>query len=154
MSRAVSRDDTAKYTGPNLPVPARASPYPTSRLAPPTTLVDHAREIERAGVSLALQTNAQLRLIAEQIRFLQEQARRIVEQAELHLSLHRVPVSFRREPGHVYHLYRNAAGALLFSLLSPSDYGGEPPHEYQGSYRLEHDDSWTPIVDGNGAQAP
>ena len=53
--------------------------------------------------------------------------------------------SFRRARGSVYHLYRNDADALCFSLLSPSDHGGDPPNEYLGSYRLEEDDSWTRV---------
>jgi hypothetical protein len=149
----VTDDNTKKYSGPNLAVPPRLSPYPTSRLARATTLVDHAREIERAGASLAHQTNAQLRLIAEQIRFLQEQARRIVEQADVHLKLHRIPCSFRRLPGNVYHVYQKEDGPA-FSLLSPDDYGGEPPHPYAGSYRLEDDDSWTRMDDDGSVDSP
>jgi hypothetical protein len=138
-------DPPPKYSGPNVTLPERASPYPVTRQARPITLVDHAREIERASASLAHQTNAQLRFIAEQIRWLQEQARRIVEEAAAHLDLHRTPCPFQRLQGHTYHLYRKH-GAVFFSMLSPEDYGGHPPHEYLGSHRLEEDDSWTDVT--------
>lgn len=137
-------DGSHKYQGPNLTLPERASPYPTARGNSAITLVDTAREIERAGESLAHQTNAQLRLIAEQIRWLQEQAQRIVHEAERNLELHRARCSFRRVPGNTYHLYRSENGTF-FSLLSPADYGGAPPHEFLGSYRLEPDDTWTEL---------
>src|SRR5690606_20883736 len=94
----------------------------------------------------AHQTNVQLRLIAEQIRWLQEQARRILDEAEAHLDLHRVECPFRRLHGHTYHLYRKRDGVRVFSMLSPRDYGGNPPHEYLGSHRLEEDDSWTDVT--------
>lgn len=135
-------DGTHKYQGPNVTLPERASPYPTTRNTSAISLVDTVREIERAGASLAHQTDAQLRLIAEQIRWLQEKARRVVEQAEQNLLLHRARCSFRKLAGNTYHLYRTG-DATFFSLLSPDDYGGNPPHEFVGSFRLEPDDTWT-----------
>lgn len=133
---------TIKYQGPSLAAPNRASPYPLARGSSPITLVDTAREIERASESIAHQTNAQLRLIAEQIRWLQEQARRIVEHAEDNLSLHRARCAFRKAAGNTYHLYRQGEETFL-SLLSPADFGGDPPHDFLGSFRLEADDTWT-----------
>lgn len=138
------RNPAEKYTGQNLDLPAHSLPYPTSRLSASISLVDTAREIERAHESIARQTHAQLKLIAEQIRYLQAQAQRIVSDAEANLELHRARCSFRRVPGHAYHLYEKDDGRF-FSLLSPNDYGGSPPHRYLGSYRLEADDSWTPL---------
>ena len=43
-----------------------------------------------------------------------------------------------------YHLYERENGTLYFSMLSPDDWGGEAPHTFRGSYRLEADMSWTP----------
>ncbi|MFW6202006.1 MAG: DUF2452 domain-containing protein, partial [Gemmatimonadota bacterium] len=43
----------------------------------------------------------------------------------------------------VYHLYRKDDDTLYFSMLSPDDWGGEPPHAHEGSYRLGADMSWT-----------
>jgi hypothetical protein len=33
---------------------------------------------------------------------------------------------------------------VYFSMLSPADWGGAPPHAFEGSYRLEADMRWTP----------
>jgi hypothetical protein len=124
--------------------PAHSSPYPVSRLAPGFELTDLAREIEQADQAINSRVSAQLRVIAEQVRSLQDQARRILEQAREDQRLHRARCAFRRNPGHLYHLYEEPDGSLAFSLLSPDDWRGRPPRRFVGSYRLEADMSWTP----------
>ena len=123
---------------------ANSSPYPVSRLAPGFGLVDLAREIEQADQSVAWRLEAQLRVIADQVKALQSQARDILQQAKSDQRLHHARCTFRRIPGHVYHLYQEADGATAFSMLSPDDWGGRPPRPFLGSYRLENDMSWTP----------
>lgn len=124
--------------------PARTSPYPVSRLAPAHELVDVAREIESADRMLGAVVSGKLEVIAEQIRALQEEARAILEQAKSDLDLHRAECTFRKRPGHVYHAYRRADGRAYLSMLSPEEWG-TPPHEHLGSFRLELDQSWTPL---------
>lgn len=124
---------------------ARSSPYPTSRLAPAFGLVELAAELEQADRMINGRTNAQLEVIAEQIRQLQAQARRLLEKAREDMQLHQARCGFRKIPGKIYHLYRDASGQLQFSMLSPEDWGGQPPQEYLGSYRLEPDMGWTAV---------
>jgi len=124
--------------------PAHTSPYGLSRLAPAITLVDTAKEIERADELIGTVAHAKLKTIADQIRALQQQARGVLEEAKRDLELHRASCSFSRRPGHTYHLYEKADGALYWSMLSPADWGDEPPHRFTGTYRLEADQSWTP----------
>ncbi len=137
-----------RYRGPNHHGPDRSAPYPVSRLAPAVELVDLAQEIARADEVIRARSNAELRLIAEQIRSLQAKAREILEAAQRDQDLHRIPCSCRRVPGKVYHLYRRDDGSRYFSLLSPADWGGHPPHTHQGAYRLEPDMRWTPVEAG------
>lgn len=121
------------------------SPYPLSRLSAPHDLVDVAREIQAADSTLGGVTVAKLRTIAEQIRALQAQAARVLEEARHSSDLHRAACSFKRRPGHIYHLYRKRTDAALYwSMLSPEEWG-TPPDEFQGSYRLEVDMTWTPV---------
>ena len=122
----------------------RSSPYPVSRLAPAFGLVELARELELADQMVSGRANAQLAQIAQQIRSLQAQAREVMEAAHTDLQLHRAQCNFKRIPGKVYHLYRHNNGQLHFSMLSPDDWRGSPPHEFVGSYRLETDMSWAP----------
>jgi hypothetical protein len=131
--------DATKHEGPD-----HSSPYPVSRLAPAFDLVDVAREIQKADALLVDVASEKLRLIAEQIRGLQEQAQTIMAEAKRDAELHRAACNFVKRPGKTYHLYRNSNDALYFSMLSPADWKGAPPDRYEGSYRLEIDQSWTP----------
>lgn len=135
--------DYTKHQGDNHEGDARSAPYPVSRLAPSTDLVDLAQQIAQADAMVNHRVGAQLHVIAEQIRHLQQQARAVLEAAERDQALHRAACQFKRIPGRTYHLYRRNGGQLYFSLLSPADWGDQPPHDFQGSYRLENDMSWT-----------
>jgi hypothetical protein len=126
-------------------VPTRALPYPASRLAPRFELVDMAQEIEKADQALGMVVGGKLEVIRDQMRALQEEARRLLEEARVSARLHRARCNFRKIPGKVYHLYRRADDDLYFSMLSPADWRGSPPHSFEGSYRLEVDMSWTAI---------
>jgi hypothetical protein len=125
--------------------PAHASPYPMQRLAPAVQLVDLAAQIAEADQQVASRVSAQLQVIADQVKALQAQARRILEQARQDQQLNHARCAFKRIPGRLYHLYRRPDQGLEFSLLSPADWGGQPPQPYVGSYRLEPDYSWTPL---------
>jgi hypothetical protein len=127
----------------------RAAPYALSRLSGPVSLVDTAREIEQANTLIASTANAQLTLIAEQMAYLRQEAERVLERARVNAALHQAEARFVRHPGKVYHLYErsDAQGVkrAYWSLLAPGDWGGTPPHPFVGSYRLESDQSWTPL---------
>jgi len=137
-----SREDGTPQ--PDAARPDHASPYPVSRLAPAFDLVDAAREIEKADELLAVAVGHELLLIAEQMRGLRAKAQQILERAQRDSVLHRARCEFQRRPGKTYHLYRRPNDELYFSMLSPEDWNGSPPHEHRGSYRLEADMSWTP----------
>jgi len=128
-----------------------SAPYPVSRLAPGFGLVDLAREIEQADQMVASRMGSQLQVIAEQVKALQTQAHQILARAHEDQRLHHARCSFRRIPGHVYHLYEEPDGSLAFSMLSPADWHGQPPKPFCGSYRLENDMSWAPA---DGVEQP
>ena len=119
------------------------SPYPVSRMAPAFELVDLAKEISRADDMLSVQTSGKLRLLADQIRNLQEEAHKILHETRRNQELHRAECSFGKKAGQVYHLYRREDGTLLFSMLSPAEWGEKLVHAFEGSFRLEADMSWT-----------
>jgi hypothetical protein len=124
--------------------PSAASRFPLSRMSAPHDLVDVAREIQSADAMLSAVVGGKLEAIARQIRTLQLEARHTLELARVHAELHRAACSFKKRPGQVYHLYRREDGEPYFSLLSVADWGGQPPHAYAGSYRLEADMQFTP----------
>jgi predicted HD phosphohydrolase len=123
----------------------RSSPYPVSRLAPAFQAPELAEEIGRAESMLSARTSAKLRVIADQIKSLQAEARKVLDEARDEHALTHAECAFKRLPGKVYHLYQRPDGRRYFSMLSPEDWRGEPPHPYLASYRLEADYSWTPL---------
>ncbi len=137
-------DDLSRYRGDNVTAPARAAPYGTSRLAPAIDLVDTARQIAEADNVIGTVVNAKLEVIAEQIRHLQQQAREVLQRAMDDAQMHRAECRFRKRVGETYFLYRRGDATQYFSMLSPDDWNGEPPHEPMGAYRLEADMSWSP----------
>jgi len=131
--------------------PDHSAPYPVSRLAPAFHNPDLAAELARAEQMLSARTGAKLRVLADQIKSLQQAALRVLEEAREEQALSQAQCAFKRIPGRTYHLYRQPDGRAFFSMLSPADWGGRPPHGFVGSYRLESDWSWTPA---EGAAEP
>lgn len=124
---------------------ANSLPYASSRLGPNIELINLAEEIAHAEHTLKTGLNARLDVIAQQIRHLQQEAHQILEQAQRDEALHQVPCHFKRRPGKTYHLYEKHDGRSYFAMLSPTEWGGKPPHTYLGSFRLENDMSWTNV---------
>lgn len=139
------KDDPKKYQGTAHEGPDRSSPYPVSRLAPAIELVDLAREIGEADRMLNVRVSSKLKVIADQIRALQNEARSVLDEAKQDQELNHARCSFQRKPGNAYHLYKEKNGSTYFSMLSPDDWQGKPPHDFIGSYRLESDMSWTKL---------
>jgi len=140
----MSGEQDHRYTGPNHLGPSHSSPYPTSRLQGPLSLVDLAKELELASASVSSHAGARLQTILEQMRALQVQAQEILQKAKADLDLHQAECRFKRSVGRIYHVYRRPDESLYFSMLSPEDHSGAAPHEYIASYRLEADQSFTP----------
>lgn len=122
------------------------SPYPVSRLSPAFDLVDLAKEIARADNILGVHTSGKLELLADQIRNLQQEALTILEKTKLSQEIHRAECGFQKKVGRTYHLYRKNEKKLVLSLLSPADWGERLPYDFEGSFRLENDMSWTRIT--------
>ena len=135
---------SAKHSGPNHQGSDSTSSYPVSRLAPQVELVDLAHQIATADATVNIRVSAKLKVIADQIKALQSEAKSILADAQQDQNLHRSGCNFKRIPGKIYHLYQKAENKSYFSMLSPDDWKGKPPHQYINSFRLEYDMSWTP----------
>jgi hypothetical protein len=128
------------------------SPYPVSRLSAHMPLVDLAKEISQADNMVNTRVTGQLKVIAEQIRQLQATARKVLEDGQRDQELHHAQCNFKRQPGKTYYLYKKPGGQTYFSMLSPEEWGGQPPHSFIAAYRLEADMSWTAEADINAPQ--
>ncbi|XP_012264022.2 uncharacterized protein C1orf50 homolog isoform X1 [Athalia rosae] len=124
---------------------ALVNPSASAKKAP-NDLVMLAMEIQKADDFVKANACNKLQIIAEQMKFLQKQAENVLQEAKQNTYLHHAACNFRKQPGHVYHIYLRESGQTYFSMLSPEEWGGNgPPHIYKGSYRLEHDHSWTSV---------
>ncbi|GAU95121.1 hypothetical protein RvY_06796 [Ramazzottius varieornatus] len=112
-------------------------------------LIGLARQIQTADKFTQAVVVNKLSFIVDQIRYLQEQARKVLEEAQTASDLHHVPCNFKRRPGNIYHLYERPevgrTNSRLFSMLSPQEWGSKCPYQHLGSYKLQHDMSWTPL---------
>lgn len=108
-------------------------------------MVEEADDYTKATVG------GKLELIAEQIKGLQKQARSILETAQRDVELNHARCNFKRRVGQIYHLYRrkvkDSDDMVVWSMLSPEDWQGNPPDKFLGSYRFEGDHSWTKVED-------
>lgn len=75
------------------------------------------------------------------------QARGILEKAKLEKELHQAACNLMKKPGQVYYYYKRKSGQNYLTIMSPSDWGQNCPHEFLGAYRLEYDNSWVPLKD-------
>jgi len=121
--------------------------YPIRTLDPPISIVDRAKEIEKADQWLKAGVSQKLDLILKQIKSLQEQAKEILQKAEEDARLHRILCNFEKKPGMILHLYKKQNGEEYFSLLSPEEWGN-PPHQFLGSFKLNIDMSFEKIRSG------
>jgi len=119
------------------------NPYRTNKPATSSDLVDLASQIQQAGKFTKAGVTSKLQVIADQVRFLQMQAKKVLDDASRDTELHTVACNFIKQPGTIYHLYQRESSQRYFSVLSPEEWGGNPPHKFLGSYRLEADQSWT-----------
>lgn len=86
-----------------------------------------------------------MNIIIEQVQFLQEQARGILEKAKVEKELHQAACNVLKRPGTCYYYYERESGQRYMTIMSPSDWGSKCPHTFLGAYRLEYDNSWTPL---------
>ena len=125
----------------------KSSTFPLSRLSASLQPINQEETLQVAKHLLSAVAQGKLQLLVEQINFLHQQARRVMEEASSSLQLHQVQCAFQKRAGHQYYLYlkkgaSEGESSLYFSLLSPQDWEGNPPHSFQGAFLLQEDLSW------------
>mmetsp|Transcript_16291 Transcript_16291/g.42268 ORF Transcript_16291/g.42268 Transcript_16291/m.42268 type:complete len:214 (+) Transcript_16291:276-917(+) len=120
-----------------------------TKMHDPSDLIELARFVQQADSHTKAMVGGKLELISEQIKLLQTQAQTVLEDARRDLELSHAKCNFQRKPGNTYHLYKKelpeGGEEAFFSMLSPLEWSGNPPHDYIDSYRLEPDMSWTQV---------
>ncbi|CAE1326691.1 Uncharacterized protein C1orf50 homolog,Uncharacterized protein C1orf50 [Acanthosepion pharaonis] len=111
----------------------------------PSDLVDLAKQIQKGNEFVKANTVNQLTVIAEQIRQLQKQARKVLEKSHQDTMLHQAACNMVKKPGTIYYLYQRPSGQNYLSIISPQEWGDSCSNRYLGGFRLEFDQSWTPM---------
>ncbi|XP_005110149.1 uncharacterized protein C1orf50 homolog [Aplysia californica] len=117
----------------------------TNKASAATDIVELAKAVQKADEFTKANAGNKLTVIADQIRYLQTQARKVLEDAKRDASLHHAACNIVKRPGTMYYLYERESGQSYLSILSPQEWGASCPHEFLGAFRLEYDQSWTPI---------
>lgn len=117
----------------------------TNKSADPNDLVALAIQVQKADECTRSVAGSKLGVIAEQIKFLQEQALRVMQEAKVNADLNHAACNMVKKPGNIYHLYQRDSGQKYLSIISPTEWGPDCPHDYISSHRLEYDMSWTPM---------
>ncbi|GAB1608120.1 uncharacterized protein C1orf50 homolog isoform X1 [Argonauta hians] len=120
------------------------NPHNTHK-ASPTDLVHLAQQIQKGNEFIRANAVNKLTVIADQIKYLQNQARKVLEESHRDDTLHHVPCNMVKKPGHIYYLYRKPSGQDFLSIISPEEWGKSCSNQFLGGFRLEHDQSWTPM---------
>ena len=81
---------------------------------------------------------AKLHLIASQMQMLQQQARTVISESQTNARLQQIPMTSRKVPGTVYHLYTQNGNSVL-SIISPREW--DAYEEYHGAYLFDYDHS-------------
>ena len=82
---------------------------------------------------------AKLHLIASQMQMLQQQALSVISESQTNTRLQQIPMSSRKVPGNVYHLYTQNGNSVL-SIVSPCEW--DSYEEYHGAYLFDYDYSF------------
>lgn len=121
-------------------------PYPHMVGSPPVRPDNMTEIVSRSVKCMDEQVGRQLSQIEEQVRLLYRQAKEIAERREVSYMIYSAKIGFTPVIGHTYHLYRNSGGELL-SMISPEEWGKNPPYEFLYSVRLLGDHTWD--IDNN-----
>lgn len=88
------------------------------------------------------QTDMQINQIKEQIDLLARQARAIQERVEISEKIYLAECGFKPLIGKTYHLYEKAEQKWVLSMISPDEWGANPPYEFVSTVKLLADHTW------------
>ncbi len=91
------------------------------------------------------QTNMQLSQIRQQIELLAIQAREIQKRKDLSMIIYDSKISFVPVIGLLYYLYEKEDGTHLVSMISPKEWGRNPPYKFLAAVKLLADHTWMEI---------
>ncbi|MBU6343470.1 MAG: DUF2452 domain-containing protein [Bacteroidetes bacterium] len=104
---------------------------------------DKGRIRGNAMVAMYDQTDRQLEQLRKQMETLMAQAKSLGERVSVSELIYQSEIPFQPVIHHIYHLYqRKKDGAHLLSMVSPEEWGKNPPYDHLATVRLLGDHTW------------
>lgn len=112
--------------------------------------IDKGRVKGRAVSAMYEQTDLQLDQIRKQIELLAEQAKTIYDRVSISEKIYLADISFEPLIGFTYHLYERSNGKYVLSMVSPEEWGKNPPYTFLGTVKMLSDHTWEVLEKGEG----
>ncbi|PHN06423.1 DUF2452 domain-containing protein [Flavilitoribacter nigricans] len=96
----------------------------------------------RAMAAMYEQTDMHLGQIREQIELLARQAKNIQHRVQISEEIYRAELNFEPIIAKVYYLYRRSNGKSVVSMVSPPEWGKNPPFQFIATVQLLSDHTW------------
>lgn len=97
------------------------------------------------GVSMTAmyeQTANQLHQIKDQVEHLLAQAQDIHDRIDVSEKVYLAECLFKPVMGQTYNLYEKSDGTWILSMITPDEWGQNPPYYFLATARLMHDHTW------------
>lgn len=104
--------------------------------------IDEGRAKGTAMTAMYEQTNNQLHQIKDQVEKLLAQAQTIHDRIDISEKVYLANCSFEPVMGQTYQLYERSNGTWVLSMVTPEEWGKNPPYYHLASARLLHDHTW------------
>jgi hypothetical protein len=96
----------------------------------------------RAVAAMHQQTENQMSQIYEQMQLLATQAKTLQTRVEISERIYLAKINFEPLINHIYHMYEDAKGEDMLSLISPSEWGRSTSMRFLATVKLLADHTW------------
>lgn len=117
-------------------------PYAHNVGSLPIKPIDRGKVKGRAITAMYKQTDMQLAQIRKQIELLAQQAKAVQDRIMISEQIYLAEMNFEPLIGATYHLYERANGSYVLSMVSPQEWGANPPYRFVASAELLSDHTW------------
>jgi len=104
--------------------------------------IDKGRVKGLAVSSMYEQTEMQMAQIRKQVELLIEQAETIRKRVHISEKIYLAEMNIKPLIGQLYHLYEKKNGKHVLSMISPEEWSGSCPYEFEASVKLLSDHTW------------
>lgn len=104
--------------------------------------IDKGRTKGIAVQAMYEQTETQLDQIREQVNLLVEQAQEIHDRVRISEKIYEADCGFKPIIGKMYHLYQKKDESFVLSLVSPQEWGPNPPYHFVSTVKMFADHTW------------